>query len=217
MSVACFCECCACCARRNVAVNTRSTAGAQIRISHPIETKTYKTCCTLLDLCVSSLRKGHANLLCIVPILTDDPRKESNRRGVAFETVHTNASAHTLVAAALGRVVGYAPRVVSPDMVRFSCIENILCQVEFLCASTFVFFDTLRGAVLQRRFVRAGRGCGQGTTKRCSCAPGTHQRSLHCILAQCPITASSTCFCVLCCQPVPLRRSLTARASQLTP
>ena len=28
---------------------------------------------TLLDLCVSSLRRGHANLLCIVPILTDDP------------------------------------------------------------------------------------------------------------------------------------------------
>ena len=27
----------------------------------------------LLDLCVSSLRRGHANLLCIVPILTDDP------------------------------------------------------------------------------------------------------------------------------------------------
>ena len=29
---------------------------------------------TLLDLCVSSLRRGHANLLCIVPILSDDPR-----------------------------------------------------------------------------------------------------------------------------------------------
>ena len=27
-----------------------------------------------LDLCVSSLRRGHANLLCIVPILTGDPR-----------------------------------------------------------------------------------------------------------------------------------------------
>ena len=27
---------------------------------------------TLLDLCVSSLRRGHANLLCIVPILSDD-------------------------------------------------------------------------------------------------------------------------------------------------
>ena len=25
----------------------------------------------ILDLCVSSLREGHANLLCIVPILTD--------------------------------------------------------------------------------------------------------------------------------------------------
>ena len=35
---------------------------------------------TLLDLCVSSLRRGHANLLCIVPILTDDPRRESNGR-----------------------------------------------------------------------------------------------------------------------------------------
>ena len=33
---------------------------------------------TLLDLCVSSLRRGHANLLCIVPILSDDPRRESS-------------------------------------------------------------------------------------------------------------------------------------------
>ena len=33
---------------------------------------------TLLDSCVSSLRRGHANLLCIAPILTDDPRRESN-------------------------------------------------------------------------------------------------------------------------------------------
>ena len=32
---------------------------------------------TLLDLCVPSLRRGHANLLCIVPILTDVPRKDS--------------------------------------------------------------------------------------------------------------------------------------------
>ena len=32
---------------------------------------------TLLDLRVSSLRKGHVNLLCLVPILTDDPRRES--------------------------------------------------------------------------------------------------------------------------------------------
>ena len=33
---------------------------------------------SLLDLRVSSLRGGHANLLCIVPILTDDPRRESH-------------------------------------------------------------------------------------------------------------------------------------------
>ena len=28
-------------------------------------------------LCVSSLHRGHANLLCVVPNLTDDPRRES--------------------------------------------------------------------------------------------------------------------------------------------
>ena len=31
----------------------------------------------LLDLCVSSLRRGHTNIICIVQMLTDDPRKES--------------------------------------------------------------------------------------------------------------------------------------------
>ena len=44
---------------------------------------------TLLDLCVSSLRRGHANLLCIVPILTDDPRRESNNEGVQNLLVFT--------------------------------------------------------------------------------------------------------------------------------
>ena len=32
----------------------------------------------ILDLCVSSLRRGHANLLCIVPIFSDAPRRGSN-------------------------------------------------------------------------------------------------------------------------------------------
>ena len=41
---------------------------------------------TLLDLCVSSLRRGHANLLCIVPILTDDPRRESKLIIVIMES-----------------------------------------------------------------------------------------------------------------------------------
>ena len=31
---------------------------------------------TLPDLCTSSLRRGHASLLCIVPILTECPQKE---------------------------------------------------------------------------------------------------------------------------------------------
>ena len=46
------------------------------RIGHFKKTQRKKIC-TLLDLCVSSLRRGHANLLCIVPILTDVPRRES--------------------------------------------------------------------------------------------------------------------------------------------
>ena len=45
--------------------------------SDPASYRWTKKLCTLLDLCVSSLRRGHANLLCIVPILTDDPRRES--------------------------------------------------------------------------------------------------------------------------------------------
>ena len=32
---------------------------------------------SLLELCVSSLPRGHANLLCIVPILTDEPKLEA--------------------------------------------------------------------------------------------------------------------------------------------
>ena len=35
---------------------------------------------TVWQKCVSSLRRGHANLLCIVPILSDDPRRESSCR-----------------------------------------------------------------------------------------------------------------------------------------
>ena len=47
---------------------------------------------TLLDLCVSSLRRGHANLLCIVPILTDDPRRESNVIGAPGVNALWNSS-----------------------------------------------------------------------------------------------------------------------------
>ncbi len=43
---------------------------------------------TLLDLCVSSLRRGHANLLCIVPILTDgQPKQTQNWRDIKASKV----------------------------------------------------------------------------------------------------------------------------------
>ena len=62
-------------------VEWRAESGHQAR-SGPLPKKrkrvsVAKKLYTLLDLCVSSLRRGHANLLCIVPILTDDPRRES--------------------------------------------------------------------------------------------------------------------------------------------
>ena len=41
--------------------------------------KVGKKLVTLLDLCVSSLRRGHANLLCIVPILTDEPQEKHGK------------------------------------------------------------------------------------------------------------------------------------------
>ena len=55
---------------------------------------------TLLDLCVSSLRRGHANLLCIVPILTDDPRRESKCKGGAGQVCYVKRKAHNVRAKA---------------------------------------------------------------------------------------------------------------------
>ena len=53
---------------------------------------------TLLDMCVSSLRRGHANLLCIVPILADDPSEEgSNIKGTPTLIKGPNTSNTTLI------------------------------------------------------------------------------------------------------------------------
>ena len=62
---------------------------------HPIGTGSLANKCkklvSLLDLCVSSLRRGHAKILCIVPILTDDPRKESKvTKSPGFQDLHTH-------------------------------------------------------------------------------------------------------------------------------
>jgi hypothetical protein len=46
-----------------------------------------------LDLCVSSLRRGHANLLCIVPILSDV--SEETKVDVAFCSIYQLFNAQT--------------------------------------------------------------------------------------------------------------------------
>ena len=51
----------------------------------------YKQKCTLLDFCVSSLRRGHANLLCTAPLLADGPRRESEHKGSGFPQVFYKA------------------------------------------------------------------------------------------------------------------------------
>ena len=56
--------------------------GPQAAIGYKMAQKKFDT---ILDFCVSSLRRGHANLLCIVPILTDD--SEENPKTSRVETV----------------------------------------------------------------------------------------------------------------------------------
>ena len=51
------------------------------------------SCVMLLDLSASSLRRGHANLLCIVPSLMDDPRRESNAIALIYVCVRVCACA----------------------------------------------------------------------------------------------------------------------------
>lgn len=41
------------------------------------------------DLCASSLRRGHVNLFCIVPVWDDDPRAESEKCHFLQSQVHT--------------------------------------------------------------------------------------------------------------------------------
>ena len=61
--------------RRDLAKMREDSRQASTSIHTDIQSRTSKKPLTLLDLCVSSLRRGHANLLCIVPILSDDPRR----------------------------------------------------------------------------------------------------------------------------------------------
>ena len=67
-------------AAMDIGVAVGAWPNSAFTLAHIIESAVAYTCkklVTLLDLCVSSLRRGHANLLCIVPILTDDLRRGS--------------------------------------------------------------------------------------------------------------------------------------------
>ena len=68
----------------SISVSLSLSLSIRIYIYIYIQTYIYNSFCTyhylyILDLCVSSLRRAmlDASLLCIVPILTDDPRRES--------------------------------------------------------------------------------------------------------------------------------------------
>ena len=51
----------------------RQMSSSPAEMAHPVR----EACMVHFDLRVSSLRRGHANLLCIVPNSTDDPRRDS--------------------------------------------------------------------------------------------------------------------------------------------
>jgi len=58
-------------------MDQQAHGGPQAAIGYKMAQKKFDT---ILDFCVSSLRRGHANLLCIVPILTDDSRRRSDSK-----------------------------------------------------------------------------------------------------------------------------------------
>ena len=74
---------------------------------------------TLLDLCVSSLRRGHANLLCIVPILTDDPRRESVMYPCPCPLVHFDS-----------RICKDAPRFSKPALANIPWLTSAHIELE---------------------------------------------------------------------------------------
>ena len=82
------------------------------------QSKNGKKIDTLLDLCVSSLRRGHANLLCIVPILTDDLRRESDI-GCAFNHLDT------IVA---GRASAFLSLWQGDCLARSTCMLHVTCE-----------------------------------------------------------------------------------------
>ena len=72
------------------------------------------------------------------------------------------------------------------------------------CPSSYPPFDCNPGG-------KGGEG-RENEKRRWSQTASTQQRPLLSILILCPTTAAGIQFCLLCCQPEPMPRSLTARA-----
>ena len=92
--------------------------------SGPLANK--KKLVTLLDLCVSSLRRGHANLLCIVPILTDDPRRESEYNTIPTQDCAARLAGmqHKDAAAPIGNFCFVCPHMVSNEARKTMPVPN---------------------------------------------------------------------------------------------
>ena len=94
----------------------------------------FKEMFTLLDLCVSSLRRGHANLLCIVPILTDDPRRESGAVG-PFGWRHLSHAAFImrprLFACVFRRVKDHQNLQYYSPLLKKACVRQVVLDNRF--------------------------------------------------------------------------------------
>ena len=72
----------------------KTRPGSRITGPETIATNWVQRLFTLFDVYVSSLRRGHANLLCIVPVLTDDPRRESAKLGATIPNLANHLKGH---------------------------------------------------------------------------------------------------------------------------
>ena len=83
---------------------------------------------TLLDSCVSSLRRGRTNLLCIVPILTDAPQRES---AILYDTILY----YTILYYAITELqrmkqdFPLAPLLISFGWQTITCLTNGTCMI----------------------------------------------------------------------------------------
>ena len=91
---------------------------------------------TLLDLCVSSLRRGHANIICMVPILLDDPRRESKETLLTTcphkHTLNCTKRTHNHPACPLPLTMATKPHLPHSWLLPCTC-----CRASFISLSSF--------------------------------------------------------------------------------